>query len=247
MPVHKAPGTFRIFIMGESAAQGDPQPSYGAGRFLEGLLRERYPAAKFEVVNVAITAINSHVILPIARECARRDGDLWIVYMGNNEMVGPFGAATVFGSQAPPLPLVRLSLALQQTRLGQAMMQLGRRLRKNDAAPAHWAGMQMFMGHELRAHDPRRERGLSEFWGQLARHRAGWIGWRGEGRAQHRGSQLKGLPAVRVAGPGWAGGGIPSRPDAVGSDEFCGAPMNICRRRAMTTRCRSGQIRASTA
>ena len=46
-----------------------------------------------------MTAINSHAILPIARECARRDGDLWIIYMGNNEMVGPFGAGTVFGSR----------------------------------------------------------------------------------------------------------------------------------------------------
>jgi hypothetical protein len=65
------------------------------------LLRERFPGQRFEVVNVAVTAINSHVILPIARECAQHQGDLWIVYMGNNEMVGPFGAATVFGTRAP--------------------------------------------------------------------------------------------------------------------------------------------------
>jgi len=30
---------------------------------------------KFEVINVAFTAINSHVILPIARECAAHEGD----------------------------------------------------------------------------------------------------------------------------------------------------------------------------
>jgi hypothetical protein len=66
-------------------------------------LRERFPGKKFEIVNTSITAINSHAILPIARECAAREGDVWIVYLGNNEMVGPFGAATVFGSQAPPL------------------------------------------------------------------------------------------------------------------------------------------------
>ena len=75
---------------------------------MEVLLRERYPGVNFEVVNVAITAINSHVIVPIARECARYQGDLWIIYMGNNEMIGPFGAATVFGAKAPPWPLVRL-------------------------------------------------------------------------------------------------------------------------------------------
>jgi len=157
MEARKPAGTYRIFIMGESAAEGDPQPAFGAGRFLEVLLRERYPGATFEVVNVAITAINSHVILPIARECARHDGDLWIIYMGNNEMVGPFGAATVFGSQAPPLALVRLNLALQQSRLGQALTELGRKLRGNSSAPVQWGGMQMFLGNQLRPDDPRKQ------------------------------------------------------------------------------------------
>jgi Flp pilus assembly protein TadD len=167
MPVHKSPGTFRIFIMGESAAQGDPQPAYGAGRYLDVLLRERYPGVHFEVVNVAITAINSHVILPIARECARHEGDLWIIYMGNNEMVGPFGAATVFGSKAPPLAFVRLNLALQQTRIGQALMTLGRRLHKSKSAPAQWGGMQMFLGNQLPPGDPRKEQVYRNFAGNL--------------------------------------------------------------------------------
>ncbi|MGB8368108.1 MAG: hypothetical protein WCF71_02315 [Verrucomicrobiia bacterium] len=78
--------------MGESAARGEPEPPYAASRYLETLLNERFPNTHFEVINLGITAINSHVILPIARDCAHADGDLWIIYMGNNEMVGPFGA-----------------------------------------------------------------------------------------------------------------------------------------------------------
>ena len=35
MPAKKAPGTFRIFVFGESAALGDPRPNYGAGCYLE--------------------------------------------------------------------------------------------------------------------------------------------------------------------------------------------------------------------
>jgi tetratricopeptide (TPR) repeat protein len=156
MPVPKPTNTYRIFILGESAAQGDPEPAFGAWRYLEVLLRERYPDAHFEVVNVAITAINSNVILPIARECARQDGDLWIIYMGNNEMVGPFGAATVFGVKAPPWWLVRLNLAVQKTRVGQLMVALARTLRSQNAA-ASWGGMQMFLGNQLAPDDPRRE------------------------------------------------------------------------------------------
>ena len=115
----KRPGTTRIFLFGESAALGDPKPAYGFGRYLEALLKERFPGTGFEVICVAMTAINSHAILPIARECARYDGDLWVVYMGNNEMEGPFGANTLFGAQAPELSVIRASLALRSTRLGQ--------------------------------------------------------------------------------------------------------------------------------
>jgi tetratricopeptide (TPR) repeat protein len=157
MKANKPPGAIRIFILGESAALGDPRPNYGAGRYLETLLRARYPEARFEVVNTAVTAINSHVILPIARECARHEGDVWVVYMGNNEMVGPFGAATVFGLQAPPLRLVRLSLMLKETRLGQLLGALGHKLGPSSSGPSEWHGMKMFLQNQVPPNDARKE------------------------------------------------------------------------------------------
>jgi tetratricopeptide (TPR) repeat protein len=157
MDATKPRGTYRIFILGESAARGEPEPPFSAARHLEVLLRERFPGQKFEVVNVAITAINSHVILPIARELARQHGDLWIIYMGNNEMVGPFGAVTVFGAQAPPLSLIRLSLAIQQTRTGQLLMALARWGRGKAATPSAWGGMKMFLGNHIRPGSPRKQ------------------------------------------------------------------------------------------
>jgi tetratricopeptide (TPR) repeat protein len=156
MAAKKPAGTYRIFILGESAARGEPEPPYAASRYLEALLDERFPGTHFEVVNLGITAIDSHVILPIARDCATAGGDLWIIYMGNNEMVGPFGAATVFGTKAPPLGFVRLSLAIQRTRIGQLLTDISRRLHGKSSGAA-WAGMEMFMGNELRADDPRKE------------------------------------------------------------------------------------------
>ncbi len=159
----KPVGVYRIFILGESAAMGDPSPAFGAGRYLEALLRERFPDREFEIVNVAFTAINSHVILPIARECARQQGDVWIVYMGNNEMVGPFGGATVFGAQAPPLAFVRASLALQRTRLGQLFVALGRKLNRSATTAASWRGLEMFAENRVSPQDARRERVLRNF------------------------------------------------------------------------------------
>ena len=157
MAARKSADTYRIFILGESAAMGDPEPAYGASRYLEALLSERYPKTHFEIVNLGITAINSHVILPIARDCARHDGDLWIIYMGNNEMVGPFGAATVFGAKAPPLEMIRLNLAIQKTRLGQLLVNIGRKLKGGNANAPSWGGMEMFVGNQLSADDPRKE------------------------------------------------------------------------------------------
>jgi len=155
MKAKKAPGSCRIFVLGESAALGDPRPAYGPARYLQALLQERCPGTEFEVICVAMTAINSHAVLPIARECARHEGDFWIVYLGNNEFVGPFGATTVFGAQAPSCGYVRLSLAAQRLRLGQLLMALIRKL-NGDASKTGWGGMKMFLQNQVPPGDPRR-------------------------------------------------------------------------------------------
>ena len=64
----KASATTRVFMFGESAAEGDPEPAFGMPRLLEVLLEGRFPGRDFEVINAAVTAINSHAILPIARD-----------------------------------------------------------------------------------------------------------------------------------------------------------------------------------
>ena len=162
-PAEKASNTYRIFLLGESAALGDPDPSYGMGRYLQVLLRERYPGTRFEVICVAVTAVDSHVILPIARDCARRQGDLWVVYMGNNEMVGPFGAETAFGMQAPPLAMVRTVLAIKSTRTGQLLDEVIRHLGSASTTPKTWGGMQMFVNNRVGYDDPARMRVYANF------------------------------------------------------------------------------------
>jgi len=101
-----------------------------------------------------MTAINSHAILPIARECARHQGDIWVLYMGNNEFVGPFGPSTVFGPQLPPLSLIRLNLALKQTRLGQLVA----RFASKHSDRTRWGGMKMFLDNQVAPCDTRKEK-----------------------------------------------------------------------------------------
>lgn len=159
----KSSNTFRIFVFGESAAYGDPQPDFGLPRVLEVLLRERYPGVNFEVINAAMVAINSNVILPIASDSARESGDIWLVYMGNNEVVGPFGSGTVFGPQAPPLLLIRASLILKSTRTGELLSGLMSRMGGGGTDAEQWRGMMMFVQNQVRQEDPRMARTYFNF------------------------------------------------------------------------------------
>ncbi len=168
LPARKGADTFRIFVLGESAAMGIPDPAFGFGRILEGMLRDRYPGIRFEVINAAMTAINSHAILPIVRDCAGRNGDLFIVYAGNNEVVGPYGAGTVFQAYSPSLRTIRLGIWLKSTRTGQLIEGLIRRLVKRDEGFTAWQGMEMFLSNPVPADDPRLEKVYDHFRQNLA-------------------------------------------------------------------------------
>jgi len=174
----KPPNTIRIFVFGESAAFGDPQPGFGLPRLLQAMLELRLPGTRFEVINAAMTGINSHAILPIIQDCAAADGDIWVLYMGNNEVVGPFGAGTVFGSRAPPLALIRADLALKSLRGAQLLESLFDRKYQD----REWGGMSMFLDHQVSAGDPRLstvygnfEANLQQIFNLASRHRVGVV------------------------------------------------------------------------
>ncbi len=164
LAVQKPPNTVRIFVLGESAAMGDPEPSYGFARQLERLLQARYPAQKIEVVNTGITAINSHVIRAIARDCRPREGDFWLVFAGNNEVIGPFGPGSIFGRQAPSLSTVRTTLALKSTRVGQLLAGAFR----NKDEPQTWEGLEFFLRWKIARDSPQLEQVNDSFAANLA-------------------------------------------------------------------------------
>jgi len=162
----KPENVYRIFILGSSAAQGVPDSAFAFGRILEVMLEETFPRVKFEVINTALTAVNSHAVLPIAKECLKHQADLLIVYMGNNEVVGPFGPGTVFAPFSS-LALIRFNMALKTLRLGQLLAGLAQSLvmKKNDLRV--WRGMEMFLERQIPADDPRLKSVYRYFAGNL--------------------------------------------------------------------------------
>jgi len=121
VPVDKPKDAIRIFILGGSAAQGTPDASFGFARILEVMLRQCFPNHRIEVVNAAMRGINSHVVLPIMEECARLDPDLFIVYVGNNELTGLYAPKTQAGLLGKYPAFIPLFHRVKQTRTGQLL------------------------------------------------------------------------------------------------------------------------------
>ena len=153
-PAVKEKNAYRIFVLGSSAAAGTPDGSYSFGRILEVMLKRQYPQRDFQVITVAMPAINSHVTQLIARDCVRHQPDLFVVYMGHNEVVGPYGAGTVFGSLQSNLTLIRLGIAAKGTRMGQ-LLTSALQAAGTGGTPKTWQGMQMFLDRQVAADDPR--------------------------------------------------------------------------------------------
>ena len=156
VPAEKGPDVFRIFVMGGSAAQGVPGPSFSFSRILEVMLADAFPETRFEVFNVGMTAINSHVVLPIARDCAALEPDLYIVYMGNNEIRGPFGVGTAYQDFSPNLSAIRAAIGAKKLRLAQLVERLaGAMSGGQSGSPHQWRGMEMNLANHVAADDPR--------------------------------------------------------------------------------------------
>jgi tetratricopeptide (TPR) repeat protein len=126
LPAEKPAHGVRIFVLGESAAYGAPDPAFSPGRVLEVMLRSRHPNVPIEVVNTAIMGIHSHALRIIAQDCLAHQPDAWLVYGGNNELIGSCGVGTrvVHVAKGFSLPLIRSSLALERLRLGQLLDRL---------------------------------------------------------------------------------------------------------------------------
>jgi len=152
----KGGATVRIFVLGSSAAYGDPEPAYGFCRQLEVLLNEHADGKSFEVVNAAVTAMNSHVVRRIARDCARHEPDLFLVYMGNNEVVGPYGPPTLPGSLYASRRFINACItAKKQTRIGQLLKNLSQALHTRGRPEQKWQGMESFLASRMAAEDPK--------------------------------------------------------------------------------------------
>ena len=94
--IPKPADTVRIFIVGESAAKGYPQPrNLSMASFLQALLGDAWPEKKVEVISLGTTAVASFPLVYLTREAVRYEPDLMVFYVGNNEFFGAYGVASI--------------------------------------------------------------------------------------------------------------------------------------------------------
>lgn len=94
--VRKAADTYRVFCLGGSSTLGYPTMFNGS---FPAMVRDRletlWPEKKFEVINLGITAVNSHTVLDFARDLMNYEPDALLVYSGHNEFYGALGIGSM--------------------------------------------------------------------------------------------------------------------------------------------------------
>jgi lysophospholipase L1-like esterase len=139
-PAQKPPGTFRVFVQGESTTAGFP---YGLGAALAGVLDQRlereYPDREIEVISTAMAAVNSYALVDFADEILAQQPDAVMIYVGHNEFLGILGVGSSMRLASTPA-LTRAFLVARDWRLFQLMSRLYARLRPAAAPPQPASG-----------------------------------------------------------------------------------------------------------
>jgi tetratricopeptide (TPR) repeat protein len=111
--------TFRIVIVGESAAKGNPYiRPLSAGAILQRMLADQWPDRQVEVINLGVTAVASFPVLGILTEALDHEPDLVIAYLGNNEFYGAYGVASLHSAGRSPW-MIRLIRATRSLGIAQ--------------------------------------------------------------------------------------------------------------------------------
>ncbi len=87
---------YRIFVLGESSAAGFPySTNVSFPNVLQRGLANTFPGKNIEVVNIAMSAINSYALLDLLDEIFEQSPDALCIYTGHNEYYGALGVGSV--------------------------------------------------------------------------------------------------------------------------------------------------------
>ena len=118
----KPKDTLRIFLIGESAAKGYPQPrNLAMSEFLQTMLGDVLPQKRVEVINLGTTAVASFPLVYQVQDALRYQPDWFVFYVGNNEFFGAYGTASINAAGTMPLWALKFMRAARGLALVQAV------------------------------------------------------------------------------------------------------------------------------
>lgn len=109
---NKSNNTIRVFVFGGSTTAGYPFSANASfPRQIKRKLELVYPTHRIEVINLGVSAVNTHFIRNIMPDVLKHEPDILIIYAGHNEFYGALGpASTEYLSSSPYLIQVLLDL-----------------------------------------------------------------------------------------------------------------------------------------
>ncbi|GAB3797889.1 hypothetical protein GCM10028819_17830 [Spirosoma humi] len=118
-PQRKAEGTLRLFVLGESTTIGYPYMHNGSfHRWLHYRFLHTFPDKNIEIINLAMTAVNTYTVYGFAKELINYEPDAVLVYTGHNEYYGASGVGSTSTLAHNPA-VMRLLIKLREFRLIQ--------------------------------------------------------------------------------------------------------------------------------
>lgn len=119
---------YRIVVQGGSTAAGFP---YGLGASIAGTLDQRLkpsmPGRYVEVLNTAMSAVNSYTLLDFADEIIEKKPDAVLIYAGHNEFLGILGVGSNYTAMGSGTT-TRWFLSLKDFRIFQLIQRIYFRL-----------------------------------------------------------------------------------------------------------------------
>jgi len=115
---------YRVIVQGGSTAAGFP---YGLGASIAGTLDQRLkasmPGKHVEVLNTAMSAVNSYTLLDFSDEIIEQRPDAVLIYAGHNEFLGILGIGSNYTAMGSGIT-TRWFLSLKELRIFQLIQQL---------------------------------------------------------------------------------------------------------------------------
>ena len=138
---------YRIVVQGGSTAAGFP---YGLGTSIAGTIEQRLrgslPGKQVEVLNTAMSAVNTYTLIDLADEIIEQQPDAVFIYAGHNEYLGLLGVGSQYSFFASSTA-TRLFLALKEFRTFQLVQSVSSAISSAGAGGSEMpsAGSRTFM------------------------------------------------------------------------------------------------------